>query len=77
MEYEFGSSMIIKAIEMERDTMLHMQWCVQLPFMSKDTYESFSDYRDRLTGSNIDRRPKEMILAEIEEIEKKFANRRE
>ena len=67
--------MIVKAMEMERDTALHLQWCVQLPFMTKKNYVSFKDYRDSITGANIDKRPDEVLIAEVDEIEKKMKNK--
>lgn len=67
--------MILKAMEMERDTALHLQWCVQLPFMTKTNYVSFNDYRDSITGANIDRRPSDAIIAEAEAIEKKISSK--
>lgn len=38
---------------------------------------SFADYRDRMTGANIDKRPTDVLLAEIDEIEKMFDKQKE
>lgn len=75
MDLYLGTSMILKAIQMERDAALHLQWCVQLPFMTKKNYVSFNDYRDSVTGANIDKRPDEVLIAEIDEIEKQMQNK--
>ena len=40
--------------------------------MTSETFMSFEDFRDRMTGANIDKRPAEEILAEAEEIEKRL-----
>lgn len=63
---------IEKAREKERESRLFLQWVVQLPQMSKDTYVSFDAYVDRVTGRNIDTRPVHECMAELEEIKKKF-----
>lgn len=60
------------AKEKERDDRIFTQWAAQLPFMSKDGYVSFEDYKARVTGKNIDRRSTAEILAEVDEIERKF-----
>lgn len=64
--------LIDKAREKERESRLFLQWVVQLPQMSKDTYVSFDAYVDRVTGRNIDKRPVYECMAELEEIKKKF-----
>lgn len=55
------------AQDRELDERIYAQWLVQLPMMNSDTYISFTDYRDKLTGANLDLRPAEDIIAEIEE----------
>lgn len=70
---ETGLALITRAIEAEREERIHLQWAVQLPLMSiSGTVLSFSEYRDRVTGANIDLRPTSEILAELEEVEKSF-----
>lgn len=66
---------MLRAQEKERDERFYRQWLVQLPFMNEENYISFADYVDRLTGKNIDTRPAEVILAEIDEIEKEFTEK--
>lgn len=57
-----GLSLILKAIEKNREDRIFQQWVVQLPHMGQDNFVSFADYKDRVTGANIDRRS----VAEIE-----------
>ena len=60
-------ALYVKAQEKERDDRLFAQWVVQLPLMAtEEQYTSFEVYRDRMTGANIDTRPAEVIIAEIE-----------
>jgi hypothetical protein len=40
--------------------------------MGKDEYISFADYKDRLTGANIDRRSVAEIMAELDEVERQL-----
>ena len=58
------------AVKKEQEDRLHRQWCTYLPLMSQEAikYMSFGDYVDRVTGRNIDWRPAEEIIAEIEEL---------
>lgn len=57
-------------VEKERDEWLHRQWCQLLPFMHMKylSYLSFADYRDQITGRNIDRRDTDVIVNEIKEL---------
>lgn len=74
MQLDIGSALrvIDKAREKEKENRYFLQWVVQLPNMTKETYLSFESYLDRVTGRNIDRRPVSECMAEIEEIKKKF-----
>jgi hypothetical protein len=68
-----GCSLILKALEQQRDDRIFQQWVVQLPTMAySGTSVSFADYKDRVTGANIDRRPTAAILAELDEIEREL-----
>lgn len=40
--------------------------------MTKDSFLSFEEYRDKLTGATIDKRRASEILAELDEVEKQF-----
>lgn len=72
MEIELAAKIIDKAKEKEQENRYFIQWAVQLPNMTKETYISFEDYVDKVTGRNIDTRPISECMAEIEEIKKKF-----
>lgn len=64
-----GVELILKAMEKNRDERIFQQWVAQLTWMDKDSFVSFSDYRDKVTGANIDRRSVAEIEAELAEIE--------
>lgn len=73
LDLEDGLQLICKAQEKERDERIFQQWVAQLPIMAMgDNVVSFDDYRDRVTGANIDLRPTADILAELAEVEKQF-----
>lgn len=74
MQMDIGSAMRIidKAREKERENRFFLQWVVQLPNMTKETYMSFESYVDKVTGRNIDTRPVSECMAELEEIKKMF-----
>lgn len=66
-----GLALIVKAKEQERDDRIFQQWVAQLPTMAlAGKPVSFSEYRDRVTGANIDRRPVAEIEAELDALEK-------
>jgi hypothetical protein len=64
---------IEKAKEKEKEQRLFLQWVVQLPHMTKESFVSFDSYVDNVTGRNIDKRPVYECMAELEEIKKKFS----
>lgn len=72
MDIDLVGRIIAKAQEKEKEKRYFLQWVVQLPNMTQDTYISFDSYVDRVTGRNIDKRPISECMAEIEEIKKKF-----
>lgn len=73
LEFENGLEIVTKAMEKERDERIFQQWVVQLPAMAMtDKVMSFEDYRDRVTGANIDRRSTRDILLEMDEVEREF-----
>lgn len=67
-----GLSLILKAMEKSRDERLFQQWVTQLPWMDKDNFVSFADYKDRVTGANIDRRSVAEIMKELDEVEREL-----
>ena len=72
LDADTGCALIIKAQEQERDDRIFQQWVVQLPLMGQENFVSFADYKDRVTGANIDRRSTAEILAELDEVEKEL-----
>jgi hypothetical protein len=72
LDADTGCALISKAQEQERDNRFFLQWVVQLPLMGSDNFVSFADYKDKLTGANIDRRSAAEILAELNEVEKEL-----
>lgn len=72
LDIEDAERIIAKAKEKEKENRFFMQWVVQLPHMTKETFVSFESYLDKVTGRNIDNRPVAECMAEIEEIKKKF-----
>lgn len=75
MDLRLFIELLTKALEKSKEEQLFQQWCVQLPLMATaGKYTSFEEYRDKMLGKNIDKRSKEELLREIEEIEKEFTN---
>ena len=72
LDIESAMQIITKAIEKEKENRYFLQWVVQLPNMTKETFISFESYVDKVTGRNIDTRPVSECMAELEEIKKKF-----
>ena len=73
LDADIGAPLILKALEQEREERIFQQWTAQLPTMAySGTYVSFADYKDRVTGANIDRRPTAEILAELDEVEREL-----
>lgn len=67
-----GLSLILKAMEKNRDDRIFLQWVVQLPHMDQDNFVSFADYKDRVTGANIDRRSVAEIEADLARAEQEL-----
>jgi hypothetical protein len=60
-------------MEKERDDRIFQQWVAQLPVMAYSGKPiSFADYKDRVTGANIDRRSTAEILAELDDLEREL-----
>lgn len=59
-------------MEKTREERIFQQWVVHLPWMSRETFVSFPDYMDRITGANIDRRSVAEIEAELAEVERRL-----
>ena len=72
LDGDTGLGLIIKALEQERDERIFQQWVVQLPHMGKENFISLSEYKEKLTGANIDRRSVAEIMAELDEVERQL-----
>lgn len=71
-----GLALIAKAMEKDRDDRLFLQWVAQLPVMAYSGQRvSFADYKNRVTGANIDRRSTAEILAELDDVERELQER--
>ena len=67
MDVDDGLALYLKALEQERDARIFQQWTAQLPIMAYTGKTiGFSEYRDRITGANIDRRSVAEIQREID-----------
>ncbi len=67
MDADDGLALYLKALEQERDARIFQQWTAQLPIMAYTGKTiSFSEYRDRVTGANVDRRSVAEIQREID-----------
>lgn len=77
-ELDLGLALIGKAIEKDRDERLFQQWTAQLPIMAiTGQIEGFADYKNRVTGANIDRRPTAAINRDLDEVERELQERGE
>lgn len=78
LDLDSGLELIEKARSKERDDRIFRQWTAQLPLMAMSgNAVSFEEYRDRVTGANIDFRPAGEILAELDEVEAQFGKERQ
>ena len=60
-------------MEKEREERIREQWVAQLPVMAiSGKHVSFADYKDKVTGANIDRRSTAEILAELDVLEREL-----
>ena len=72
-DLDLGLALIDKAIEKDRDERLFQQWTAQLPVMAlTGEVVGFADYKDRITGANIDRRPTAAINRDLDDVEKEL-----
>ena len=70
---------VLKAKEEERKEKVKKQWTAMLPLMSIQylKYMPFEEYYEKCTGTNVDLRSTEEILADIEETHKKAHKQKE
>ena len=67
MDADDGLALFCKAIEQERDERLFQQWTAHIPIMAyTGKIVSFAEYRDRVTGANVDRRSVDEIQRDID-----------
>ncbi len=72
-DLDLGLALIDKAVEKDRDERLFQQWTAQLPIMAlTGEVEGFADYKNRVTGANIDRRPAAAINRELDDVEREL-----
>ena len=72
-DLDLGLALIDKAVEKDRDERLFQQWTAQLPVMAlTGEVIGFADYKNRVTGANIDRRSTADILRELDDVEKEL-----
>jgi hypothetical protein len=64
--------LIKKAIEKDQEDRIFQQWVAQLPYMDKKSFVSFEDYKNKLTGANIDTRSVAEIEADLAEAERQL-----
>lgn len=65
---------IVAAVNADLEDKIYQMWLQFLPNMNRNNYVSFADFRDSITGANIDRRSNEEILAEVEEVRRRLGN---
>lgn len=71
LDIDLGLALIDKALEKDLEERLFQQWTAQLPVMAiTGEVEGFAEYRDRVTGANIDRRSVAEIEHELDEVER-------
>lgn len=66
-------SLINMAMDKDKEEKIHAEWVSLLPMMASGLlkYMSFGQYFDQVTGKNIDLRPTEDIIRDIEETHRK------
>lgn len=64
-----GCALLMRGKAEERDDRLRAEWTALLPWMQAGHLKliQWADYREQRLGLNIDRRPTEVIIKELEE----------
>ena len=65
--------LISYAITKEKEDKLYQMWCGMLPKFQK--FMAFEEFKEKMTGANIDTRSAEEIMADIEETHRKAKER--
>lgn len=70
---------VLMAKVQERREQIQRQWTAMLPLMSIQylKYMPFEEYYEKCTGANIDLRPVDEIIADIEETHRKAHEKKE
>lgn len=76
LEISEGILLINKAFEKREEQEAWDMWLTKYPNMDEETFIPFSEFCDIVTGRNIVTKPKEEILREAEEIERKSQAKR-
>lgn len=77
MPIEIGIPLIEKCIEKEKEKRIYLEWLVQLPsqaYLELNDRIPYNEYLDNRTGKNIVTKSSAEIMAEAEEIRKRFEN---
>lgn len=68
-----GINLTIQARKEAHEERIFQQWVAQLSLMGfTGNYVSFNDYKNRMTGANIDRRSVAEIEADLDEVERQL-----
>ena len=71
MDVEPALELIHLAREKDQDDRIFQQWVAQLPVMAfAGEFTSFADYKDRVTGANLDLRPTAEIEKDLDDVER-------
>lgn len=67
LSVEQFSRLVLVALESEMEEKHRQEWIALLPLMlTADHYMSFDEYYSKVTGKNVDTRPADVIIAEID-----------
>lgn len=69
LPYEDAVELVVKARERQRDERLWQMWLTLYPNMNKETWQSFSEFKER-SLITVSKKPTKDILKESEEIMK-------
>ena len=67
LSVEQFARLVILALDSELKEKKHQEWCAMIPLMMvTKNYMSFEQYYDMISGKNVDMRPADVIMAEID-----------
>lgn len=68
-----GIEVLNSALIRERDERIFRQWLALLPNMTRQNFIAYDKFKQSIVGADdIDTRPAQEILAELDELEKQF-----